>query len=88
MSVQVISSQDSLWRETLQKLRHDVYHFPEYLQLEAERNHTKSEAFLFTEDDKIFFVPYLLRSCNDILAETTRRKSLMLFLLTVILAFY
>jgi hypothetical protein len=68
MSGQVIDSQNDLWRETLQKLRHDVYHLPEYVQLEAERNHTKSEAFVFTENDKIFFVPYLLRSCNDISA--------------------
>lgn len=71
MSAQVIDSQNDLWRETLQKLRHDVYHLPEYVQLEAERSHTKSKAFVFTEDDKIFFVPYLLRSCNDIISGKT-----------------
>ncbi|MEM6400054.1 MAG: FemAB family protein [Cyanobacteria bacterium P01_D01_bin.116] len=74
MSVQIIDSQDSLWRETLQKLRYDAYHLPEYVQLEAQRNHTKSEAFLFIEDDKIFFVPYLLRSCNDILDGATTEE--------------
>ncbi|MEL6457102.1 MAG: GNAT family N-acetyltransferase [Cyanobacteria bacterium J06636_27] len=69
MNLQIIASQDkNLWQETLQNLRHDVYHLPEYLELEAERNHAVAEAFLFTEDDKTFFVPYLLRSCNDILA--------------------
>ncbi|MEM7552765.1 MAG: GNAT family N-acetyltransferase [Cyanobacteria bacterium P01_A01_bin.84] len=71
MDLQIIDLQNPLWGETLKKLRHDVYHLPEYVKLEAERNNTTAEAFVFIEDEigdeKIIFVPYLLRSCNDIL---------------------
>jgi hypothetical protein len=66
MNIQVIGLSDSLWLETLQKLRHDIYHLPEYLYLESVRNNALAEAILIAEDDKIFFLPYLLRRCDDI----------------------
>ena len=67
MSLEVIGLQHPLWMNTLDKLRHDVYHLPEYVEIEATLHNTTAEAFVFIEDEKIFFVPYLLRSCNDIL---------------------
>jgi len=30
MNVQIIDLLNPLWQETLQKLRHDTYHLPEY----------------------------------------------------------
>ncbi len=71
MKLQVIDSQNPLWLETLQKVRHDTYHTPEYLDIESKRTQTTPNAFLLVDDEKIFFAPYLLRSCNDILTEET-----------------
>ena len=69
MDLQVIDSSNPLWLETLQKLRHDIYHIPEYVYLESRRTKTTPEAFLIVDGDKILFVPYLLRECNDVLAQ-------------------
>lgn len=70
MNIQVIGLSDSLWLETLQKVRHDIYHLPEYLYLESIRNNALAEAILIAEDDKIFFLPYLLRPCDNIFDQT------------------
>jgi len=67
MNIQVIDSQHPLWLQTLNKLRYDVYHLPEYARLEAKRTASESQAFIVTEGEKIFFLPFLIRSCNDIL---------------------
>jgi hypothetical protein len=66
MKSQIISPQNSLWTETLTHLRHDVYHLPEYLELEAVRNDSTPEAFLLVDEERVFFVPYLVRSCENI----------------------
>ena len=66
MKIRVINLSDSLWLETLEKLRHDIYHLPDYLYLESVRYNAVAEAILIVEDDKIFFLPYLLRRCDDI----------------------
>ncbi len=67
MNIETLNIDNPLWKETLFKLDYDVYHLPEYLALEAKRNKTKPEAITIIEEDKIFFVPYLLRSCKTIL---------------------
>jgi len=54
------------WLATLEQLPHDVYHLPEYVALDAKRTATTPEAFLLQDGARIFFVPYLLRSCADI----------------------
>lgn len=69
MNVEIIDLYHTLWTEVLQKLRHDVYHLPEYVATEAERTKTIPEAILISDGDKIFFLPYLIRSCDDILSE-------------------
>ena len=69
MSVQILDVSNSLWSQTLQKLRHDFYHLPEYLALEATRFEAIPEAILIVDEEKIFFLPYLLRQCNDIFDE-------------------
>jgi hypothetical protein len=66
LDLQVIKPHDPLWSQTLQKLRHDIYHLPEYLKLEAIRTQTIPEAILITQEDKIFLIPYLIRSCQDL----------------------
>jgi len=64
-----IDYDNPLWTSTTQKLRHDVYHLPKYCQFEAERQQTSPHAFLVADGDKIFFVPYLLRTCTDIFTD-------------------
>ena len=70
MKIQILDSSSALWMETLEALRHDVYHLPEYVCLEAKRTNTQPEAVLIAEDDKIFFLPYLLRRCDRIFEQS------------------
>lgn len=39
---------------------------PEYLYLESIRNNALAEVIVIAEEDQIFFLPYLLRRCDDI----------------------
>jgi hypothetical protein len=70
MKIQFIDLSSHLWLQTLDGLRYDFYHLPGYVDLEAKRTEATAEAILMTDDDKIFFLPYLLRNCNDLFAET------------------
>ena len=75
MNIQVIDSQNHLWLQILRRLRYDVYHLPEYAQLEAKRTASESKAFIVIDGDKIFFLPFLIRSCNDILGSKAQNFS-------------
>lgn len=67
MKIATLDVNNYLWLETLSQLPHDVYHLPDYVALDAKRTETLPEAFLLQDEDKIFFAPYLLRSCADII---------------------
>ena len=66
MKTKIIGINHPLWMEILQQLEHDVYHLPKYVELEAQRTNSISEALVIKEKEQIFFVPYLLRSCQNI----------------------
>lgn len=66
MNLQTIKIGDDLWLKTLEKLPYDIYHLPEYVYLESIRTNTIPEAILIEEEEKLFFVPYLLRNINYI----------------------
>lgn len=66
INIQVIGLSNPLWSQSLQKLRHDIYHLPDYVDLEARRTKTIPEAILIIDGKKLFFVPYLLRQCNNV----------------------
>lgn len=66
MDYKIISLSDSLWLQTLNKLKHDIYHLPEYVDLEAKRINAIPEAILIFENEKILFLPYLLRCVNNL----------------------
>lgn len=66
MKIATLDVNSSSWSATLSQLPHDVYHLSEYVALDAQRTQTIPEAFLIQDEDKIFFAPYLLRSCADI----------------------
>jgi hypothetical protein len=75
MNIQIVDCQNPLWLQTLRKLRYDVYHLPEYARLEAKRTKTDSQAFIVIDGEKIFFLPFLIRSCNDILGSKAENFS-------------
>ncbi|ODH01546.1 FemAB family protein [Nostoc sp. KVJ20] len=66
MNIQVIDLANPLWLEILEKLSYDVYHLPEYVYLESQRTQTIPEAILIADGEKIFFLPYLLRRCDNL----------------------
>lgn len=75
MKTQIIDLLNPLWQETLQQLRHDIYHLPCYLDLEAKRSQSTPEAVLIIDEEKIFFLPYLLRNCDNLFpAELNKEK--------------
>jgi hypothetical protein len=72
MNLQILKPSDFLWSEALQTLRHDFYHLPQYMELEARRLHATPEAILLTDGDCIFFLPYLVRKCSDVFNGTAQ----------------
>jgi hypothetical protein len=70
MDIQTIRLADPLWVHILTQLRHDVFHLPEYMSVEAQRIQAVPEAFWAVEGDKQFFVPYLIRSCQKLFGTT------------------
>jgi hypothetical protein len=71
MNIQILDIYNPLWQEILEKLDCDFYHLPEYLSIEAKRINAIPEAFLAVDRDKIFFVPYLLRKCDELVLSST-----------------
>lgn len=76
MKLQVIDVSNPLWSETLQNLRHDFYHLPGYLALEAKRMRAIPEAILIQDGEKVFFLPYLLRRCDDVFDEDLKASEI------------
>jgi hypothetical protein len=62
---------DPRWAGALGRLRHDFYHLPEYVSLDAEWNDAQPRAFLATNGAEEFFIPYLLRRCGSLLPGAT-----------------
>jgi Acetyltransferase (GNAT) domain len=65
----------SRWSELLQTLRHDVYHLPDYVQLEAMRLQSEAEAMVVRQGDDLLFLPYLVRSCCDLFQAVEDREN-------------
>lgn len=66
MKMKFIDLSSFLWLQTLEQLRHDFYHLPGYLALEAKKMDATPEAISIADGEKIFFLPYLLRNCNNL----------------------
>jgi Acetyltransferase (GNAT) domain len=71
MTIRVVSPTDSHWQDLLETIPHDFYHLPGYLSLEATRYNAAPEAIIIKDDGKIFFLPYLVRDCLQLLASNT-----------------
>ncbi|GAB4224837.1 MAG: hypothetical protein Kow0049_01330 [Stanieria sp.] len=65
MKSQIIDLVNPLWRKILEQIRHDIYQLPEYIALEASRSTAIPEAIAIIDEDKIFFVPYLLSQWEE-----------------------
>lgn len=64
MKVQILSPDDPLWIETLQRTLYDVYQLPHYVELEAQRQNAIAESILITQDNHCLLIPYLLRQID------------------------
>jgi hypothetical protein len=64
MHVETLGIEHPGWLRSLQQLPHDLYHRPEYVYLEAQRQEAIAEAFIARDGEQLFFVPYLLRACD------------------------
>ena len=59
------------WPRALDRLRHDMYHRPEYARLDARRMQAAPEAFTAGDGERLFFVPYLVRRCQPLFPAAT-----------------
>lgn len=66
METITLETNDSRWQSIVQSLEHDIYQLAEYVELEGLRTNTQPRAFVAIADEKIFFVPYLIRSCQEL----------------------
>ncbi|MEB3357726.1 MAG: GNAT family N-acetyltransferase [Synechococcales bacterium] len=69
MDSQLLNPTNPRWLEALSHLRHDFYHLPAYVALEAAQQGAMPEAILLQQGDRTFFLPYLLRSCSDLFGD-------------------
>jgi Acetyltransferase (GNAT) domain len=67
MITQIVPTADPRWQQCLDTIPHDFYHLPEYLELEGNRHHATPEAIIIQAEEKIFFLPYLVRDCTNLL---------------------
>lgn len=67
MQLEILSPHHPNWASILQSARHDIYHLPGYVSLEAQRYPGLPEGMLISEGDCSLFVPYLLRCGDDIM---------------------
>ena len=69
MHVETLTTNDPRWTAALCRLRHDFYHLTSYVELEAQRMNATPEALLVSDNERLFFIPYLVRSCNSLFAD-------------------
>ncbi|MEV4348652.1 GNAT family N-acetyltransferase [Actinoplanes sp. NPDC049596] len=61
----ILKPDDRAWADTLARVRHDVYHLPEYARLDAGLPETRPIAFRYAEADRVLLLPLLLRPVPD-----------------------
>ena len=66
LKLEILTPGNPKWCEVLSILPHDIYHTPGYLVLESKKYGAVPEAFLLSDGDKYFFLPYLVREINDL----------------------
>ncbi len=71
MHCEFLAIDDPGWPDRLSRLWHDLYHRPDYARLEAHRLDATPEAAVVMDGDRLFFVPYLIRSCDALFPEAS-----------------
>jgi Acetyltransferase (GNAT) domain len=66
MQINILSPDDHRWQLAVSELFHDFYHLPAYSQLESERLKAIPQCAVIRDGSKVFLMPYLLRSCDDL----------------------
>ena len=66
IETQVFLSTNPDWQTYLNTVPHDFYHLPGYLELESQRYNATPEAILIRAGEEAFFLPYLIRDCDQI----------------------
>ncbi|MBU2666821.1 GNAT family N-acetyltransferase [Actinoplanes bogorensis] len=61
----LLSPQDPAWTEALDRVRHDIYHIPEYVRLDAGLTGGTPVAYRYDEAGRVFLLPLLLRPVPD-----------------------
>jgi hypothetical protein len=56
---------DTAWADALSRVRHDVYHLPEYVRLDAGLTNSTPVAFRYAEAGRVLLLPLLLRTIPD-----------------------
>src|SRR5258708_38209970 len=69
MRIETLSIDDPRWTAALSRLRHDFYHEPSCVRLDAGRMQATPEALLASDGERLFFVPYMVRPCDPLFPE-------------------
>ncbi|MEV6306539.1 GNAT family N-acetyltransferase [Actinoplanes sp. NPDC051861] len=57
----LLQPDDRSWADALDRVRHDVYHLPDYVSLDARLSGGTPVAFRYDEDERVLLVPLVLR---------------------------
>jgi len=63
--VALLEPDDAGWTDALSRVRHDVYHLPEYVRLDAGLSDGTPAAFRYDEADRTLLIPLILRPVPD-----------------------
>jgi len=61
----LLAAPDAAWAEALARLRHDVYHLPQYVQLDARMAGGTAAAFRYDEAGHVLLIPLIVRPVPD-----------------------
>lgn len=61
MEANFVRPDSDRWKEVLATVRHDVYHLPDYVEIQAQQEQGTPVAFIAKEEDSTFLLPLILR---------------------------
>jgi GNAT acetyltransferase-like protein len=57
----LVGPQDAAWSDALTRIAHDVYHTPEYVELDAQLSAGTAAAFVYSDGGNVLLLPLVLR---------------------------
>jgi hypothetical protein len=61
----LVGPQDTAWTDALTRIEHDVYHTPEYVELDAQLSAGTAAAFVYSGGGHVLLLPLVLRPVPD-----------------------